>query len=275
MRSFSERAYDIYFEDVLRDECKKSKIDFTSYMTPEEREAAFMYLATRMQMRHPELQLVDKIVNLTNERSLDESQVLQLLGKTRFGTTVVWNDSNGNTHYYFNAGKTAGKKKNIIGVVHGENEQDRGKSAEEKIRKYFVPHLMLRNIRRMYDQIRTQELEKTSRSKKSSLLNSMFSEKTVQKKNDWAASGTFEREFKKEVKKAGFGVSPVAVCMKMVGPDSSMSKADKKIIFQGLKSLGVKSDKDLSALLNKWKEEALHESPKRRISRSNTMEMGL
>ncbi|MDR2078102.1 MAG: hypothetical protein LBP74_00085 [Treponema sp.] len=70
--------------------------------------------------------------------------------------------------------------------------------------------------------------------------------------------GKFERQFKSLIREQGSGSSPGVTAQYIF---TTMAYSDKKKLNHSLAAIGIKTRPDMEKLLQRWKSEALQESP--------------
>lgn len=265
MKKLEELSYYTWLEDVIRERRGKN-LNFP-YSTAGERDAEIRLLVEYIEKKYPKMyeKLLAGTVDATSNNNITQNDILGFLGKSEKGTCVTWKDMNGNEFLFVNAGIGGGKNKRRI-LIMGNDDSKRD---VEIIKKSIVSELLRKDIEHVYNKIQQKEL-KHKQSK--TYLSELFS----QKDPIVHTAGSFEDNFKKLIRKQGFGASPMNTAQVMV---RTMSGSEKKKLFNSLNAIGVKSGEDLENLLSKWRDEALHEKPKQvrniTMARNNDIGIGL
>ncbi len=262
MKKLEELSYYVWLEDVIRE---RNGTDFSEKLSEEEKDANIMLLVQYIEKKYPKMyeKLLGGIIDASNNSVMNRNDILGFLGKTEKGTCVTWKDMNGNEFLFINAGQGKGLDKRRIIIMSG----DESKKGEDFIKKAVISEILRKDIQHVYEKILSKEQKKKQNK---TYLSEMFS-----KRNSIThTASSFEKNFKKMIKKQGFGASSLNTCEVMV---RTMSGSEKKKLFNTFTALGVKTGDDLEMLLNRWKTEALHEKPavKKLITRSLSNEMGI
>lgn len=262
MKKIEELSYYSWLEDVIR---KNQRNSFPENLSPEERDIQTVLLVQQIEKKYPELyeKLLAGTVDATQNSNITQNDVLGFLGKTEKGTCVTWKDMNGNEYLFVNAGQGSGLNKRRILVMGNDNAQKDLKT----IKKLVVAELLRKDVEHIYSKIQQKE---NKRKKSRSYLSEFFSEKNA----IVHTAGSFEKNFKKMIKRQGFGSSSLSTAGFLV---KTMNASERKKLQSSFASMGVKSGEDLENVLNRWRNEALHERPKIRknTARTNSMEMGM
>jgi hypothetical protein len=160
------------------------------------------------------------------------------------GTVVSVRDAQGKLKIYANAGKDRkGTKKRIL-VLDG-HEKDIAKNNHRQLLAY---HILKDDIHYVFHN------EKYSRTK------SVSSAPPIprQNRNTVTPKGKFEKQFKSLIREQGAVSSPAVTAQYIF---TTMAYSDKRKLNVSLKAMGVKTSTDMDKLLQRWKSEALRDSP--------------
>jgi hypothetical protein len=153
---------------------------------------------------------------------------------------------------YANAGKdTRGNKKRIL-VLDG-HEKDTAKNNRRSLLAY---HILKDDIQYVFGN------ETYIKKRPSRPVAPAFRRNTVTPK------GKFERQFKALVREQGSGSSPSLTAQYIF---STMTYSDKKKLNHSPLAMGVKTTTDMQKLLQRWKSEALRDSPLPRHTHSREL----
>lgn len=262
MKKLEEKSYYLWLEDVIREQNHNR---FRFDMSSGERDAQMMLLVHYIEKHYPKMyeKLLAGTVDASANSNVTKDDVLSFLGKTEKGTCVTWKDMNGNEFLFINAGQGSVKNKRRI-LVMGNDDS---KKDINLIKKAIVSELLRKDVEHVYEKIQKQEQKKKQGK---TYLSEMFS----QRNSITHTAGSFENNFKKMIKKQGFGASAMNTAQIMV---RTMSSSEKKKLLSSFSAMGIKTGDDLEKLLTRWKDEALHERPRRSIgmSISNEMQLGM
>jgi hypothetical protein len=169
------------------------------------------------------------------------------------GTVVSVRDAQGKLKIYANAGKDGkGTKKRIL-VLDG-HEKDTAKNNHRQLLAY---HILKDDIQYVFG---NEAYIKERPSRPVAPAN---------RQNTVTPKGKFERQFKALVREQGSGSSPNLTAQYIF---ATMAYTDKRKLNVSLKAMGVKTNTDMQKLLQRWKSEALRDSPLPRHTRSREPE---
>jgi hypothetical protein len=178
-----------------------------------------------------------------------------LINAANKGTVVSVRDARGKLKIYANAGKDdKGTKKRIL-VLDG-HEKDTAKNNHRRLLAYHILKNDIQYVFRNETYLRTRP--------------SLPRPPALQENRDRATpKGKFERQFKSLIREQGSGSSPNVTAQYIF---TTMAYSDKKKVNHSLNAMGVKTKTDMDKLLQRWKSEALRETPNPRHTPSRELQ---
>jgi hypothetical protein len=217
---------------------------FNHAVVPDEQYASS--LAEFIMASYPRLtqSLLNGSVYTVPKTPFSERIIPAIINAAQKGTVVSVRDAQGKLKIYANAGKDGkGNKKRIL-VLDG-HEKD---SAKNNHRHLLAYHILKDDIQYVF---RNETYIKTSPS--------LSAPSPLQgNRNKVTPKGKFERHFKSLIREQGSGSSPGVTARYIF---TTMAYSDKKKLNHSLNAMGVKTSTDMKKLLQRWKSEALRESP--------------
>ena len=203
-------------------------------------------LSTRRDRK--ELQLLEKEKRPIIARN--EAEARRLLEKSAKGAVIVWKDTDGMNHILLNMGANKNGK---IQAIAFKGQLD--KKTLNVFMKTARTEVLAADIKRVYDRLYRRQEQRLKRKP----IEKLF---PFERKRESGSS--FEARFKDVVRSLGSASSPLHTAQVMV---STMNQSQKQELSKQFAANGVKTAKDLTALLSKWQEEALQEPEYRRKPR--------
>ena len=180
----------------------------------------------------------------------NEADARRLLEKSAKGAVIVWKDTDGVNHVLLNMGANKNGK---VQAIAFKGQLD--KKTLSVFMKTARTEVLAADIKRVYDRLYRRQEQQLKRKP----VEKLFSFGRTRE-----SGSSFEARFKDVVRSLGSASSPLHTAQVMV---STMNQSQKQELSKQFAANGVKTAKDLTALLSKWQEEALQEPAYRRKPR--------
>ena len=241
MKEAQEEKYYASLNSIIN---RYNKTHFNHAVIPDDRYASS--LAEFIMASYPRLtqNLLNGSVYTVPKTPFSERIIPAIINAANKGTVVSVRDAQGNLKIYANAGNDdRGNKKRIL-VLDG-HEKDQAKNN----RRYLLTYHILKDDIQYVFRNETYFGTRPSAPKPP----------TLQENRDRVTpKGKFERHFKALIREQGSDSSPGVTAHYIF---TTMAYSDKKKLNHSLGAMGIKTKTDMEKLLQRWKSEALRETP--------------
>ena len=247
MNKKEEKMYYKWLEDIVKSRTTSDSL--CMYKSKEERTNEIMLLARYIQQKNPSLfdKLLSKTIKKSKASDATMKDIHSYLTNTNKGTAVTWTNKDGNEFIFVNVGTNLKNNQQIIILENNIVNKN-----INYLKKTLFLEILQKDIGFVYGQLQKKERNK-QKINSEIYFKALFSNSKRQPIN---SVGSFEKNFKKNIRSQGFGASSMITAQVII---KNMNNSEKKQLEKSFAAMGVKNGVELQDLLDKWKKEALIE----------------